>query len=506
MNAEVSPLLTDLYQINMIQAYLDHGDTKTAVFELFARTLPARRGFFSLTNHEPDGSGCGRLSEIPVRLREEATQAHQELVELVAEHPDRFARVVASNTGLPTGDQPMPDVWLRFREVVRTAPTLSVSRLVQAGCQTRLPPEVLAAYEAPFPDPAFAVAVRAMPNLVPTTPDDPAAEANRAAWRRLSFWDKPFLVAFSDRDPITGAMAPILARTIPGAAGLEHPVIAGAGHFLQEDAPHEVGRAINRALAQKSGPIVPLIAETGGINAMIVDATALPEQVSDDVIASAFRSAGQRCSALRLLYVQDDVADALIEMLSGAMDELIIGDPADPATDVGPVISAQAAEQLEAHATRLRRQARMFKECRVPSAFAQGHFVAPKLFELNDGRELGSEQFGPILHLVRYPARALDSVLETIRTSGYGLTLGIHSRISGMWQQVVAGTRVGNTYVNRNMIGAVVGVQPFGGEGLSGTGPKAGGPHYLLRFTTERTLTVNTVATGGNAELLSQSS
>ncbi|MGH3199628.1 MAG: haloalkane dehalogenase, partial [Streptosporangiaceae bacterium] len=163
---------------------------------------------------------------------------------LVAEHPDRFARVVAANTGLPTGDVPMPDVWLRFREVVRTAPVLSVSRLVQAGCQTKLSPEVLAAYEAPFPDPAYAAAARAMPQLVPTSPDDPASEANRAAWRQLAAWDKPFLVAFSDRDPITGAMAPVLKNTVPGAAGLEHPVIEGAGHFLQEDAGEQFGSVI----------------------------------------------------------------------------------------------------------------------------------------------------------------------------------------------------------------------------------------------------------------------
>jgi haloalkane dehalogenase len=163
---------------------------------------------------------------------------------LVAEHPDRFARVVAANTGLPTGDEPMPDVWLRFREVVRTAPTLSVSRLVQAGCQTRLPPEVLAAYEAPFPTPAFAAAPRAMPDLVPTSPDDPASVANRAAWRRLSAWDKPFLVAFSDGDPITAAMAPVLKRTVPGAAGIDQPVITGAGHFLQEDAGELLGTVI----------------------------------------------------------------------------------------------------------------------------------------------------------------------------------------------------------------------------------------------------------------------
>ncbi len=163
---------------------------------------------------------------------------------LVAEHPGRFARVVAANTGLPTGDDPMPDVWLRFREVVRTAPALSVSRLVQSGCQTTLPPEVLAAYEAPFPAPAYAAAIRTMPELVPTSPDDPASEANRAAWRELAAWDKPFLVAFSDRDPITASMAPVLRKTVPGAAGLDHPVLEGAGHFLQEDAGERLGAVI----------------------------------------------------------------------------------------------------------------------------------------------------------------------------------------------------------------------------------------------------------------------
>jgi haloalkane dehalogenase len=163
---------------------------------------------------------------------------------LVAEHPDRFARVVAANTGLPTGDQPMPDVWLRFRQVVRTAPELSVSRLVQSGCQTTLSPETLDAYAAPFPDAGYMAAVRAMPNLVPAEPDDPASAANRAAWAALSQWTKPFLVAFSDRDPITGAMGPVLKRAIPGAAGLTHPVLEGAGHFLQEDAGAELGQVI----------------------------------------------------------------------------------------------------------------------------------------------------------------------------------------------------------------------------------------------------------------------
>jgi haloalkane dehalogenase len=163
---------------------------------------------------------------------------------LVAEHPDRFARVVAANTGLPTGDEPMPEVWLRFREIVRTARTLSVSRLVQSGCQRTLPPAVLAAYEAPFPDPSFAAAVRAMPELVPTSPDDPASEANRAAWQRLAIWDKPFLVAFSDHDPITASMGPVLKRTVPGAAGVDHPVLVGAGHFLQEDTGERLGAVI----------------------------------------------------------------------------------------------------------------------------------------------------------------------------------------------------------------------------------------------------------------------
>jgi haloalkane dehalogenase len=176
---------------------------------------------------------------------------------LVAEHPDRFARVVAANTGLPTGDVPMPDVWLRFREVVRTAPELSVSRLVQSGCQTPLSPQILAAYEAPFPDPSYAAAVRAMPLLVPASPDNPAAEANRAAWRRLAAWDKPFLVAFSDRDPITGAMAPVMKATVPGAKGLEHPVIEGAGHFLQEDAGERLGAVIAEFVRAHPAPDAP---------------------------------------------------------------------------------------------------------------------------------------------------------------------------------------------------------------------------------------------------------
>ena len=279
-----------------------------------------------------------------------------------------------------------------------------------------------------------------------------------------------------------------------GAALVAHPAIAG----VVFTGSTEVARAINRALAAKDGPIVPLIAETGGINAMIVDATALPEQVADDVVTSAFRSAGQRCSALRLLFVQDDVADRTIEMIAGAARELKLGDPADPATHVGPVIDAEAKEKLDAHIARMKKEARVHFAGQAPA----GNFVAPHIFELTDASQLTEEVFGPILHVVRYRADGLASVLRSIERTGYGLTLGIHSRIDDTVDDIVARLKVGNVYVNRNMIGAVVGVQPFGGFGLSGTGPKAGGPHYLARFATEQTVTVNTAAAGGNAALL----
>jgi len=259
---------------------------------------------------------------------------------------------------------------------------------------------------------------------------------------------------------------------------------------------------INRALAARSGAIVPLIAETGGLNTMIVDSTALPEQVVDDAVTSAFMSAGQRCSALRLMFVQDDIADQIIEMIAGAMDELVIGDPADFATDLGPVISAAAALKLTRHAERMRREARIIKVCDLGLTCSNGSFFAPHLIELQDAAQLTQEEFGPILHVVRYEATKIPQVLQSIRASGFGLTLGVQTRLESFWKQVFAETMVGNTYINRNMIGAVVGVQPFGGFGLSGTGPKAGGPHYVTRFATERTLTVNTTATGGNAALL----
>jgi RHH-type proline utilization regulon transcriptional repressor/proline dehydrogenase/delta 1-pyrroline-5-carboxylate dehydrogenase len=261
----------------------------------------------------------------------------------------------------------------------------------------------------------------------------------------------------------------------------------------------EVARAINRRLAAKDGPIMPLIAETGGINAMVVDATALPEQVADDVVTSAFRSAGQRCSALRLLFIQDDVADRMIEMIAGAARELRIGDPSDPATHIGPVIDAEAKQRLQSHIARLKNEARLH----FAGAAPDGNYVAPHIFELSDAAQLTLEIFGPILHVVRYRAEHLGRVLQAIERSGYGLTLGIHSRIDDTVEQVIDRLPIGNIYVNRNMIGAVVGVQPFGGFGLSGTGPKAGGPHYLARFATEQTVTINTAAAGGNAALLS---
>ena len=280
-----------------------------------------------------------------------------------------------------------------------------------------------------------------------------------------------------------------------GAALVAHAGVAG----VVFTGSTEVARSINRTLAAREGPIVPLIAETGGINAMIVDATALPEQVADDVVTSAFRSAGQRCSALRLLFVQDDVADRMIEMIAGAARELRVGDPRELATHIGPVIDIEAKQRLDAHIARMKRSSRMHFAGTAPD----GNYVAPHIFELADAGLLTEEVFGPVLHVVRYPAGRLDGVLQSIERSGYGLTLGIHSRIDDTIEAVIDRLAVGNIYVNRNMIGAVVGVQPFGGHGLSGTGPKAGGPHYLARFATEQSVTINTAAAGGNAALLS---
>jgi RHH-type proline utilization regulon transcriptional repressor/proline dehydrogenase/delta 1-pyrroline-5-carboxylate dehydrogenase len=283
-----------------------------------------------------------------------------------------------------------------------------------------------------------------------------------------------------------------------GEVAFKHPALAG----VAMTGSTATAVTINRALAAREGMIVPLIAETGGMNAMIVDSTALPEQVVDDVVSSAFMSAGQRCSALRLLFLQEEIADPVLEMIAGAMDELLIGDPSNLHTDVGPVINAAARDQLMQHVDRMRTEARIIKACDLGEAHRHGSFFAPHLIELKDAAQLKREEFGPILHVVRYRSSEIGAVLQAIRDSQYGLTLGVQTRLESFWRQIFADTAIGNTYVNRNMIGAVVGVQPFGGNGLSGTGPKAGGPHYLARFANERTLTVNTTATGGNAALL----
>ncbi|MES0873553.1 bifunctional proline dehydrogenase/L-glutamate gamma-semialdehyde dehydrogenase PutA [Sinimarinibacterium thermocellulolyticum] len=267
----------------------------------------------------------------------------------------------------------------------------------------------------------------------------------------------------------------------------------------------EVAQSIHRSLAARPGPIATLIAETGGQNAMIVDSSALPEQVVKDTLLSAFGSAGQRCSALRVLYLQREIADKTLAMLRGAMRELVIGDPALLSTDIGPVIDDAARERLDTHAEAMAKQYRLIERLAPPSSCAHGSYFAPCAVEIDRLDRLDGEYFGAMLHVIRYDGRKLDEVIDEINASGYGLTLGVHSRIEATWRRVQQRARVGNCYVNRGMTGAVVGVQPFGGEGLSGTGPKAGGPHYLLRFVTERTLTVNTAAIGGNARLLAQS-
>ncbi|MEL1251557.1 bifunctional proline dehydrogenase/L-glutamate gamma-semialdehyde dehydrogenase PutA [Aurantiacibacter gilvus] len=283
-----------------------------------------------------------------------------------------------------------------------------------------------------------------------------------------------------------------------GAALTSDPRIAGVAFTGSTGTAH----AINRSLAAREGAIGTLIAETGGQNALIVDSSALPEQVTRDVVASAFQSAGQRCSALRVLYLQEDIADEMLAMIKGAFEALVIGDPADLATDVGPVIDAEARDKLEAHVAEMQESGFPVWRRELPEFCKHGHYVAPTIIELGSILDLDEEHFGPILHVVRYPASALGSVIDAINATGYGLTLGLHSRIDETRRFVEAHARVGNFYVNRNQIGAVVGSQPFGGEGLSGTGPKAGGPHYVTRFATERVTTIDTTAAGGNASLL----
>jgi RHH-type proline utilization regulon transcriptional repressor/proline dehydrogenase/delta 1-pyrroline-5-carboxylate dehydrogenase len=285
-----------------------------------------------------------------------------------------------------------------------------------------------------------------------------------------------------------------------GAALVAAPGVAG----VVFTGSTQVAKIINRTLAAKDGPIVPLIAETGGINAMLVDSTALPEQVADAVAQSAFRSAGQRCSALRLLCVHESIADGVIEMIQGAAKELRAGDTADLATDMGPVIDKEAFDNIQNHLKRLEKASKpllagVFINSTATNSIA--NIIPPAAFELNAISDIGAEIFGPVLHVVRWSGDPTE-VIGQINALGYGLTLGIQTRIDSRAQALARAAHIGNVYINRNMIGAVVGVQPFGGEGLSGTGPKAGGPHYLYRFCAEQTLTINTTAAGGNVQLL----
>ena len=283
-----------------------------------------------------------------------------------------------------------------------------------------------------------------------------------------------------------------------GAAITAHPLVAGVAFTGSTD----TARIINRALAARDGPIATLIAETGGQNAMLVDSSALPEQVTRDVLASAFQSAGQRCSALRVLYLQDDVADAMLAMIRGGMEALVIGDPEDLTTDVGPVIDEDARQGLDAHIAAMKRAGRKVWQRKLPATAQNGHFVPPTIIEIDSIADLQREIFGPVLHVARFAAGKLGAALEAINATGYGLTLGLHSRIDATRAYVEAHAQVGNLYVNRNQIGAVVESQPFGGEGLSGTGPKAGGPSYVARFATERVVCIDTTAAGGNASLM----
>ncbi|HEU5468253.1 MAG TPA: bifunctional proline dehydrogenase/L-glutamate gamma-semialdehyde dehydrogenase PutA [Steroidobacteraceae bacterium] len=292
---------------------------------------------------------------------------------------------------------------------------------------------------------------------------------------------------------------------VPGRGSKIGPVLTGDARVagVAFTGSTETARLINRSLASADGPLPVLIAETGGQNAMIVDSSALPEQVVNDAVTSAFNAAGQRCSALRVLFVQEDIAPRVLELLAGVMDTLAIGDPALLSTDVGPVIDADAVATLDAHARAIVAGSRWHHRARLPAGMPRGHWFAPLAVEIDGIARLEREVFGPVLHVVRFAGDRLEAVVDEINASGYGLTLGVHTRIDGVARRVAARARVGNVYVNRNMIGAVVGVQPFGGCGLSGTGPKAGGPHYLPRFATEQTVTINTAAVGGNATLLS---
>jgi RHH-type proline utilization regulon transcriptional repressor/proline dehydrogenase/delta 1-pyrroline-5-carboxylate dehydrogenase len=313
----------------------------------------------------------------------------------------------------------------------------------------------------------------------------------------------PLIAALAVKLCHEAGIPPEAFQLLPGAGPVGQmitadPRLAGVAFTGSTD----TARAINRALANRDGPIATLIAETGGQNAMIVDSSALPEQVVRDVLASSFQSAGQRCSALRVLYLQEDIAEPMLAMIRGGFAALTVGDPAELATDVGPVIDEDARAALERHVARSEASGRRVERLPLPPGTGKGCFVAPTIIELGGIGELNREHFGPVLHVVRFRAGELGRVIDDINSTGFGLTLGLHSRIAETRRFVQARAKVGNFYVNRNQIGAVVESQPFGGEGLSGTGPKAGGPHYLARFATERVTCIDTTAAGGNASLL----
>jgi len=313
----------------------------------------------------------------------------------------------------------------------------------------------------------------------------------------------PLIAAFAVELMHEAGIPPEALHLLPGAGDVGQMITADprlAGVAFTGST--ETAQAINRGLAGRDGPIATLIAETGGQNAMIVDSSALPEQVVRDVLASAFQSAGQRCSALRMLYLQEDIADEMLEMIRGGFEALTIGDPKQISTDVGPVIDPDAKAALDRHVARRMQNHRTVWRRELDESLAVGCFVAPTIIELDSILDLRRENFGPVLHVARYKASELGKVMEDINATGYGLTLGLHSRIDETRRFVQARAKVGNFYVNRNQIGAIVESQPFGGEGLSGTGPKAGGPHYLTRFAVERVSCIDTTAAGGNASLL----
>ncbi|MGQ0672998.1 MAG: bifunctional proline dehydrogenase/L-glutamate gamma-semialdehyde dehydrogenase PutA [Hyphomicrobium sp.] len=323
----------------------------------------------------------------------------------------------------------------------------------------------------------------------------------------------PVLAKPAEQTPVTAFLATLLLHEAGVPCDVLHylPGKGQVGAALTADVrvkgvaftgSNETAWAIQRALADRKADIVPFIAETGGLNAMIADSSALPEQVVRDAVRSAFDSAGQRCSAARVLFIQADVSARTLTMLAGAIEALDIGDPFDDATDIGPVIDETSQDILDAHKMRMQAEGREIVDTALPVECRVGSYVTPAAYEIDRLRRLPREVFGPILHVIRYERGHLDRVVTAINETGFGLTLGLHSRIAGVADYVAANARVGNLYVNRNQIGAVPGVQPFGGEGLSGTGPKAGGPNYLARFATERVRTTDITATGGNVQLL----